>query len=94
MSEQDPGKPPGRIKDISVYRDSFIGMVLLVCIPFLIFGALPVYGWLAAVGMFIVWFLIFFQGTLWFLPRPRGVIWLGVLAFGMWLGVVTIARMT
>jgi hypothetical protein len=87
-------QPPGRIKDIRVYRDSFIGMTVLACIPFLIFGALPVYGWWAAIGMFLVWALILFQGTREFMPRPRRVIWLSVFAFAIWLAVVLIARAT
>jgi hypothetical protein len=83
-------QPPGRIKDIRVYRDSFIGMAMLACVPFLIFGALEVYGWWAAIGMFVVWMVILFQGTRWFMPHPRWVIGLGLLAFALWTVVVVL----
>ncbi|RNL64342.1 hypothetical protein EFK50_07385 [Nocardioides marmoriginsengisoli] len=92
--EQDPGQIPGRIKDIRVYRDSFIGMIVLACIPFLIFGALNVYGWVAALALFVIWVLILLQGTRWFMTYPRRVVWLGVLAFACWLAVVVVARTT
>ena len=84
--------PPGRIKDIRAYRDSFIGMSMLACLPFLIFGALQVYGWLAAIGMFLLWLVLLFLGSQWFMPRPRGVIGLGVFGFLVWLGVVLLNR--
>jgi len=85
-------QPPGRIKDIRVYRDSFIGMVVLTCVPFLIFGALPVYSWWAAIAMTLVWLVLLFLGTRWFLPHPRWVIYLGVAGFVMWLVVVVLHR--
>ena len=81
-------QPPGRIKDIRVYRDSFIGMIVLACVPFLIFAAKPVYSWWAAIGMFLAWTAILFQGTRWFMPHPRWVIGLGLVAFAMWTVVV------
>ena len=85
-------QPPGRIKDIRVYRNSFIGMGMLACAPFLIFGAVSVYGGWAATGMFVAWLLILFQGTRWFMPHPNRVIGLGVLAFVLWVGVVLLNR--
>jgi hypothetical protein len=88
----EPGEPPGRIKDIRVYRDSFIGMSMLACLPFLIFGALQVYGWPAAVGLFLLWLVLLRLGTLWFMPHPRWVIYLGLVGFASWFGVVLIAR--
>lgn len=93
MSEQ-PGAPEGgRIKDIRVYRDSFIGMCLLACTPFLIFASIPTYGWWAAFGLFALWILFVVQGTRWFLPKPRAVIGLGVAAFCCWLVAILIARL-
>lgn len=86
-------QPPGRIKDIRVYRDSFIGMIVLACIPFLIFGAFNVYGWVASLALFVVWALLLAQATRWFMPHPRRVIYLGVLAFACWLAVVVVARL-
>jgi hypothetical protein len=88
VSEQ----PPGRIKDIRVYRDSFIGMAVLACVPFLIFGAVDVYGWWIAIAMVVVWGLILFQGTRWFMPHPRWVFGLGVVGLAMWTAVVLLTR--
>lgn len=85
-------QPPERIKDIRVYRDSFIGMGILTCIPFLIFGSKPVYSWWAAIGMTVVWVFLLAQGTRWFMPHPRWVIYLGVAGFAMWLLVVVLNR--
>jgi hypothetical protein len=92
-SEQGPDQP-GRIKDISVYRNSFIGMILLACVPFLIFASIPVYGWLTAIGLFVAWVLLLAQGTRWFLPRPTGVIGLGVVAVLIWAAAIAVARLT
>jgi len=85
-------EPHGRIKDIRVYRDSFIGMCMLACVPFLIFGALKVYGWLAAIGLFLFWLVLLLLGTRWFMPHPRWVIYLGLVGFLGWFGVVLLAR--
>lgn len=89
MTEQ---QPPQRIKDIRVYRDSFIGMVMLTCVPFLIFGAKPVYSWWYATGMFLVWMGLLVQGTRWFMSHPRWVIYLGLAGFAMWFAVVLVNR--
>lgn len=93
MSEQ-PGPPQGpRIKDIRVYRDSFVGMGLLACMPFLIFASIPTYGWWAALLLFVLWVLLVVQGTRWFLPKPRGVVGLGVASFLLWLAAVGLAAL-
>jgi hypothetical protein len=92
MVAPDPGRQPGRIKDIRVYRDSFIGMSMLACVPFLIFGALKVYGWLPAIGLFALWVALVLQGTRWFLPHPRRVIYLALVGFAAWTAVVLVAR--
>jgi hypothetical protein len=85
-------EPDGRIKDIRVYRDSFIGMSMLACVPFLIFGALKVYGWPAAIGMFLGWVVLVLQGARWFMPYPRRVIYLALIGFAVWTGVVLLTR--
>lgn len=93
MSEELGPPEGGRIKDIRVYRNSFIGMCVLACTPFLIFASIPTYGWWAAIAMFVVWVLLVVQATRWFLPKPRGVIALGVVAFLIWLAVVLVASL-
>jgi hypothetical protein len=85
-------QPPGRIKDIRVYRDSFIGMALMVCTPFLIFGAIKVYGWPAAIGLFAGWLVLFALGTRWFMSHPRWVVLAALFSMVCWLGAVLIAN--
>lgn len=93
MSEH-PGPPEGgRIHDIRDYRDSFIGMCVLACVPFLIFASIPNYGWWAAIGLFVVWVLMVFQGTRWFMTRPRAVMALAVVSFLLWLGAIGLAAL-
>lgn len=83
--------PPGRIKDIRVYRDSFIGMAIMACTPFLIFGAVKVYGWPAALGLVVFWLVLLGLATRWFMTHPRWVVAAGLLSMLCWLGVVLIA---
>jgi len=82
---------PGRIKDIRVYRPSFVGMAILACTPFLIFGATQVYGTLATVVLAIVWVVLLALGCRWFMPRPWRVVAVGVLSMLCWLVVVVLA---
>lgn len=89
MSDQQPGD---RIKDIRVYRDSFVGMALLACVPFLIFGAVSVYGGWVATVLLLAWVVILVIGTQWFMPHPRWVLGLGVIAIALWTGVVLLNR--
>ena len=85
-------QPPGRIKDIRVYRDSFIGMIVLACVPFLIFAAKPVYSWWAAIGMFLGWLVLLSLGARWFMPHPRWVLYAGIGGVAMWVAVVALNR--
>lgn len=85
-------QPNGRIKDIRVYRDSFIGMCVLACVPFLIFGALPAYGWALALGMFVFWTFLVAQGCRWFVPHPRRVLVISGVSLLTWTAVVLITR--
>jgi hypothetical protein len=89
MEHEDP---PGRIRDIRVYRPSFVGMVLLACTPFLIFGSTAVYGAVGTVLLVVVWLVLFGLGCRWFMPAPRRVVVVGVLSMLAWLVVVLVAR--
>ena len=82
---------PGRVKDIRVYRPSFVGMAILVCIPFLIFGAASAYGAPGAIGLFLVWLVLFAFACVSFAVHPWRVVAAGVLAFLAWLAVVLLA---
>jgi hypothetical protein len=88
-------QPPdraGRIRDIRVYRPSFVGMVLLVCTTFLIFASASVYGALGIVVLVAVWLVLFGLGCRWFMPHPRRVVVVGVLSLVAWLVAVLVAR--
>lgn len=88
----DTEEPQGRIRDIRVYRPSFVGMVLLVCTPFLIFGSAAVYGGLGATVLFLVWLVLFALGCRWFMPQPWRVVVVAVLSLLCWLAFVLVAR--
>ena len=85
-------QPGGRIRDIRAYRPSFIGMVLLVCAPFLVLGSASVYGVWGTVALAVVWLVLFALGCRWFMPHPRRVVLVGVLSLAAWLVVVLVAR--
>ena len=85
-------QPPGRIRDIRVYRPSFVGIVLLVCAPFLIFGTTNVYGTGAMVTLAVVWVVLFAMGCRWFMPNPWRVVAVGVLSILAWAVVVVLAH--
>jgi len=88
----DDHEIPGRIRDIRVYRPSFVGLSLLACTPFLIFGAISVYGVPAAVGLTALWLLLLTVGCLSFQQHPRRVLVAGVVSLVAWLVVVIVAR--
>jgi hypothetical protein len=88
-----PGQEPsGRIRDIRVYRPSFVGMVLLVCAPFLVFGSSGVYGGRATVALAVVWLVLFALGCRWFMAAPWRVAAVGVVSIVAWLVAVLLAR--
>lgn len=84
-------QPPGRIKDIRAYRSSFLGIGLLACTTFLIFGSWPLYGAAGAVPLFLGWLVLFALGCRWFGSHPGRVLVLGVLSVLAWVGVVLIS---
>ena len=79
--------------DIRRYRNSFLGMGVLVCATFLIFGSWPLYGALGAFGQFAVWIVLFATACRWFTSRPVGVLLLGVASVLVWVGVVLVNRL-
>ena len=92
----ESGEPPGhsghRIRDIRAYRPSFVGMVLLICTPFLIFGSASVYGVGGTIALALLWLFFFALGCVWFMPHPRRVLAVAVLSMLVWLAVVLVAR--
>jgi hypothetical protein len=90
--QQDPGQP-GRIRDIRAYRPAFVGMVLLVCTLFLVFGAAAAYGGWVTLVLAVVWLVLFVLGCRWFASRPRRVALVGVLALAAWLVAAVVANL-
>jgi hypothetical protein len=90
--DEPPMQPGGRIRDIRVYRPSFVGMVLLVCTPFLIFGSASAYGAFATILLAALWLVLFVLGCRWFMPHPWRVVAVAVLSMLGWLVVVLLAR--
>ena len=84
--------PEPRIRDIRIYRPSFVGMVLLACMPFLVFAAAPVYGLLGTVVLALVWLVLFALGCRWFMRHPSRLPMLGVASLLCWFVVVLVAR--
>jgi hypothetical protein len=86
MAPQEP-----RIRDIRVYRPSFVGMALFVCTPFLIFGSASVYGTLGTVALVMLWVVLFGLGCRWFMAHPPRVLVVAVLSLLCWLALVVLA---
>ena len=84
--------PEPRIRDIRVYRPSFVGMALLACAPFLAFAAAPVYGVVGTVVLAAVWLVLFTFGCRWFMRYPRRLPMLGAASLLSWLVVVLMSR--
>ena len=83
---------PGRIDDIRAFRASFVGMALLACTTFLIFGTWPLYGAAGALPQAALWVVLFLLGCRWFMRHPRRVLVLGLVAMLVWVGVVLLSR--
>jgi len=86
------GRPRGRIADISLYRPSFVGMALLACTPFLIFGAHAVYGGGGVAALLVVWLVLFVLGCRWFMAHPARVVAVGAVSLLAWVLAVLVAR--
>lgn len=88
----DDQEIPGRIRDIRVYRPSFVGMSLLACAPFLILFAATAYGAAATVALVLFWLVLLAVGCISFKPHPPRVLGAGVLSILAWLVVVLLSR--
>ncbi len=86
-------EPSGRIGDIRAYRNSFVGMGVLVCATFLIFGTWPLYGAAGALPQFALWLVLFVLACRSFQDRPNRVLLLGVISVLVWVGVVLVHRL-
>jgi hypothetical protein len=84
-------EPSGRIRDIRRYRPSFVGMVLLMCTPFLIFGSAGVYGAVVTVLLSAMWLVLFGLGCRWFMSAPWRVVVVALMSMLAWLVVVLVS---
>jgi hypothetical protein len=88
----DGDETRGRIRDIRAYRPSFVGMVLLVCAPFLIFGAASAYGMVGTIALATIWLALLVVGCASFMAHPRRVVVAGTVSMLAWLVAVLLAR--
>lgn len=88
----EPPEQPARIADIRRYRNSFVGMAMLACTPFLIFASVPVYGGWIAAGLFAAWLVLLFVGGASFMRAPNRVIVVAMLSWAIWVVVIALTR--
>jgi hypothetical protein len=81
-----------RVDDIRHYRGSFVGMVGLACVPFLVWGAHGVYGTGWSIALTVWWAFLLTLGIAWFTPYPRRMVWLPAVGLAAWLAVVLLTR--
>jgi hypothetical protein len=86
------GEDDAPVRDIRVYRPSFVGMVLLACTLFLVLAAEPAYGVGATVALTVGWLALFGLGCRWFVRYPRRVAVAGLVSLVAWLVAVLLAR--
>lgn len=82
----------GPLRDIRVYRNSFLGIGVLACDAFLIFATWPLYGAAGALPQAALWLALLGLGCAWFTRRPAGVLALGLVSMAVWVGVVLLNR--
>lgn len=83
---------PGRIKDIRAFRSSFLGIGVLACVTFLIFGTWPLYGAAGALPLFGLWLVLFALACRWFSSHPRRVLVLSLVSVLAWMAVVLLSN--
>jgi hypothetical protein len=44
--------------------------------------------WYGAVGLMLVWVVLFVVATRWWTPQPKRMLWLPLIALVVWLGVL------
>ena len=86
------GEDRAPVRDVRVYRPSFVGMVLLACTLFLVLAAEPAYGVRATVALTLGWLVLLGLGCRWFVKHPRRVAVVGLLSLLGWLVAVLLSR--
>jgi hypothetical protein len=63
----------------------FVGMGAMACVLFLYLGTAAIAPWWVTILFVLSWLVLFAVGTRWFVPQPKRVPWLAVVAFVVWL---------
>lgn len=66
----------------------FVGMGGMVTMLFLYLGTVNVAPWWVTLLLLLLWLVLFAVAMRWFVPRPRRVPWLPVLAFAVWFPTI------
>lgn len=64
-------------------------MALMACAFFLYAASGLVAPWWGVVGLLVVWLALFVVACRWWTPQPRRLPAVGVVAIGLWFGLVT-----
>lgn len=68
----------------------FVGMGALACMLFLDVGTAGIAPWWVTTLLVLLWVVLLAVGARWFLPKPKRVPWLAVLAFAIWLPTIVL----
>jgi hypothetical protein len=74
--------------DARPYRSSFIGMIGMAMMLFIILASGAVLPWYVIAGLTVVWLLALARGARWFLESPTKVLMLPLLVLLLWLGTL------
>ena len=68
----------------------FVGMGAMACVLFLDLGTAGVAPWWVTLLFVLLWLLLLLVATRWFLPHPRRVPLLPLVAFLVWLATIVL----
>jgi hypothetical protein len=68
----------------------FVGMGAMACVLFLDFGTAGIAPWWVTTLFVLLWLVLLAVAARWFLPHPKRVPWLAVIAFVVWLVTIVL----
>ena len=68
----------------------FVGMGGMACVLFLDLGTAAIAPWWVTALLLMLWVVLFAVAARWFVPHPRRVPWLPLLAFAVWLPTIVV----
>lgn len=77
-----------RAKKVSQW--GFVGMGGMACVLFLDLGTANIAPWWVTLLFVLLWVVLFLVALSWFLPHPKWVPWLPLLAFVVWLPTIVL----